>query len=633
MYLDYFGLAERPFSIAPDPQYLYMSARHQEAMAHLSYGLSQGGCFIVLTGEVGTGKTTLCRNLLSDLPDSMDVALILNANITEYELLQTVCDELSITYSAQDSKKQLLDQINRHLLASYAADRQTVLIIDEAQLLSRDVLEYVRLLTNLETNKAKLLQIILIGQPELSDLLARNDLRQLSQRVTARYHLPALQVGEIEDYVNFRLSVAGGKKPLFSRQALQRLFKLSGGIPRKINVLADHALLATYSQAKSLVDAKTVNQAAIDVFVGGKERTPQRQFPTWAAVMMAVIVTALLSAWFWNDRNQRLSSQVSTPVEPLQVEQDDESDDGQVESVASNGSKQIRADDAINVDNAVDESASNDGDDSLTTILTSPEVEPGKVVISSEYLDEGQVVAGGVASPVTDVASLSESVSPVKVASSFDENTEFGDVLDTSGDITTYSLAVRNLAQAWDVVLPEKMLEPVCQTARASQVACLPLRSWRDVLRFNRPSVLVLSHRGQFHRVILFEIKGQSASVLVGDQVYSVPIGELQARWAREGLLFWRPGELGGTFLEQGSQNAVVPLFRARLNGLLQAINGPLIVDQNSYIYDRELAQRVRVLQSYYGISADGKVGNETHLLLNELLYPEQTPTLIERVK
>jgi len=160
VYLEYFGLAERPFSIAPDPHYLYMSARHKEAMAHLTYGLSQGGCFIVLTGEVGTGKTTLCRNLLSDLPDDVEVALILNANINEQELLQTVCDELKIAYQDADSQKQLLDKINAYLLSGFSENRQTVLIIDEAQLLSRDVLEQVRLLTNLETTKSKLLQIM-----------------------------------------------------------------------------------------------------------------------------------------------------------------------------------------------------------------------------------------------------------------------------------------------------------------------------------------------------------------------------------------------------------------------------------------------------------------------------------------
>ena len=275
MYESYFGLTERPFSIAPDPDYLYMSSRHKEAMAHLSYGLSQGGCFIVLTGEVGTGKTTLCRNLLTDLPNNVDVALILNANLGSTELLQTVCDELKVRYDVEASQKQLLDRINAHLLKTFAENRHTVLIIDEAQLLKRNVLEQVRMLTNLETTKSKLLQIILIGQPELYDMLSRNDLRQLAQRVTARYHLGALERSDIEEYVNYRLNVAGCKQPLFSRQALNKLHTLTSGIPRKINVLADHALLATYSQHKTLVDAKTVAKSAKEVFIVTKSRDPK----------------------------------------------------------------------------------------------------------------------------------------------------------------------------------------------------------------------------------------------------------------------------------------------------------------------------------------------------------------------
>jgi len=277
LYESYFGLTERPFSIAPDPDYLYMSSRHKEAMAHLSYGLSQGGCFIVLTGEVGTGKTTLCRNLLTDLPDNVDVALILNANLGSTELLQTVCDELKVGYEDEASQKQLLDRINAHLLKTFAENRHTVLIIDEAQLLKRNVLEQVRMLTNLETTKSKLLQIILIGQPELYDMLSRNDLRQLAQRVTARYHLGPLERSDIDDYVNYRLNVAGCKQPLFSRQALNKLYALTSGIPRKINVLADHALLATYSQHKTLVDAKTVAKSAKEVFIVTKSRDPKKK--------------------------------------------------------------------------------------------------------------------------------------------------------------------------------------------------------------------------------------------------------------------------------------------------------------------------------------------------------------------
>jgi len=337
VYEGYFGLTERPFSIAPDPHYLYMSARHKEATAHLSYGLTQGGCFIVLTGEVGTGKTTLCRNLLSDLPQNVDVALILNANINESELLQTVCDELKIEYSHLSSQKQLLDLINQYLLETFADNRHTVLIIDEAQLLSRDVLEQIRLLTNLETTKSKLLQIILIGQPELNDLLSRNDLRQLAQRVTARYHLGALERSEIEDYINFRLGVAGCKQPLFSRQALNKMHSLTSGIPRKINVLADHALLSTYSKNLSLVDAKTVKKAADDVFINSEpaDKPNDNSKLRWWGVAALLLLLNIGGWWFFSTQKNDLSSNLNGTTQSSTRSQEPSSQESSIQGVTT----------------------------------------------------------------------------------------------------------------------------------------------------------------------------------------------------------------------------------------------------------------------------------------------------------
>ena len=205
MYLEHFKLTERPFSITPDPRFLYMSARHREALAHLLYGLGESGVFVQLTGEVGTGKTTICRCLLEQVPENVDIALVLNPKVTSTELIASVCDELGIEYPADNTSiKSLTDVLNRYLLDAYARGRRTVLIIDEAQNLSADVLEQVRLLTNLETSTQKLLQVILIGQPELRTLLARDDMRQLSQRVTARYHLDPISRDEADAYLNVR---------------------------------------------------------------------------------------------------------------------------------------------------------------------------------------------------------------------------------------------------------------------------------------------------------------------------------------------------------------------------------------------------------------------------------------------
>ncbi len=215
MYNDHFGLHDHPFSIAPDPRYLFMSDRHREALAHLLYGIRNEGGFVLLTGEIGTGKTTVCRCLLEQLPADTRVAYIINPRLSALELLATICGEFGISCPEGNSSKLFIDRLNVFLLDSHAAGRQSVLIIDEAQNLSAEVLEQIRLLTNLETNRRKLLQIILIGQPELRVLLARPDLRQLAQRITARYHLQALSKREVIKYVSHRLAIAGARKPLF----------------------------------------------------------------------------------------------------------------------------------------------------------------------------------------------------------------------------------------------------------------------------------------------------------------------------------------------------------------------------------------------------------------------------------
>ena len=267
MYRKYFGLGEAPFSIAPDPRYLYMSERHQEALAHLLYGISGDGGFVLLTGEVGAGKTTICRCLLEQIPPSCDIAYIFNPRLTVEELLSTICTEFGVALPAgRTSVKTFVDNINTYLLDAHARGRQAVLIIDEAQSLPVDVLEQMRLLTNLETSRRKLLQIILVGQPELAEMLARPELRQLAQRIVARYHLGPLTKSEVAAYVRHRLEIAGAQQPLFPSSLAGRLYKLSHGVPRLINVLCDRALLGAFVQGRERVDRATLAQAAREVF-------------------------------------------------------------------------------------------------------------------------------------------------------------------------------------------------------------------------------------------------------------------------------------------------------------------------------------------------------------------------------
>ena len=294
MYQSYFGLAEEPFSIAPDPRYLYMSRRHQEALAHLLYGVNAGGGFVLLTGEVGAGKTTVCRCLLEQIPESCDVAYIFNPKLTVEELLSTICAEFGITCPpGNTSVKVYIDCINAYLLDAHAKGRHTVLIIDEAQNLSADVLEQLRLLTNLETNQRKLLQIILLGQPELAEMLAQPELRQLAQRIIARYHLGPLDRQEVAAYVQHRLGVSGAQRQLFPLALMGQLYRLSGGIPRIINVLCDRALLGTYAQSKERVDRATLKQAAREVFHNAAAQPRSMMRPLLAGLLLAVLAAVL----------------------------------------------------------------------------------------------------------------------------------------------------------------------------------------------------------------------------------------------------------------------------------------------------------------------------------------------------
>ena len=254
---------------------MYMSARHQEGLAHLLYGINKGGGFVALTGEVGTGKTTLCHCLLQQLPGDIDLALILNPKLNATELLAAICDELGVIYDKNLSTlKNLIDLLNQHLLAVHASGRRTVLLIDEAQNLSLDVLEQIRLLTNLETSKTKLLQIILVGQPELKQLLKRQDLRQLNQRITARYHLLPLSLDDTHAYIRHRLTVCNGNPDLFKPGAIRKIYKLSSGIPRVINILCDRALLGAYSTNARVITPNIIKHAAKELLTETDDGAP-----------------------------------------------------------------------------------------------------------------------------------------------------------------------------------------------------------------------------------------------------------------------------------------------------------------------------------------------------------------------
>ncbi len=316
MYQQYFGLVEAPFSIAVNPRYLFMSARHRDALAHLLYGVGSGGGFIMLTGEVGTGKTTLNRCLLQQLPPNTDIAIVLNPALSAVELLATVCDEFEIDYpSGTDSLKILTDALHQFLLQNHQSERRTVLMIDEAQHLGFEVLEQIRLLTNLETDEKKLLQIILTGQPELASMLARPELRQLNQRITARFDLTPLDEQETRTYVRHRLQVAGlnNDREIFSGAAFRQIFRLSGGVPRVINLLCERAMMGAYGRDQAMVSPNLVAEAAKETF--GAEGAPRKvDSMPWLSGAMArgamlglLVAAAVAAAVLWVQQSEWLA--------------------------------------------------------------------------------------------------------------------------------------------------------------------------------------------------------------------------------------------------------------------------------------------------------------------------------------
>lgn len=298
MYTRYFGLTEKPFAIAPNPQYLFMSELHREALAHLLYGISSEGCIILLTGDVGTGKTTVCRSLISQLPETTEIALILNPKLTIIDLFKTICEELKIPVEEDSpSTKTYIDKINSYLLDAHSQGKNTALIIDEAQNLDLEILEQLRLLTNLETNTHKLLQIVLIGQPELREILQDPKLSQINQRITTRYHLQPLQIEDVDAYIKHRILVAGGNPriPLFSNKAIRHVARLSNGIPRLINVLCDRALLGAYAQNRDHVNLDIMKKAAGEVRPGkvAKSSVRSRVILALMVLFFAIWVPAL----------------------------------------------------------------------------------------------------------------------------------------------------------------------------------------------------------------------------------------------------------------------------------------------------------------------------------------------------
>jgi general secretion pathway protein A len=571
MYEKYFGLTERPFSIAPDPRFLYMSPQHREALAHLLYGVGEGGGFVQLTGEVGTGKTTVCRCLLEQLPEHVDVALILNPTVTALELLAAVCDELRIDYAAESSSiKSLTDLLNAHLLEAHAKGRRTVLIIDEAQNLSAEALEEVRLLTNLETTREKLLQIILIGQPELRELLARDDLRQLSQRITARYHLEPIHRAETAAYIRHRLQVCGAADPVFSEAAIDLVQKCSQGVPRLINVICDRALLGGFVEGKHRVDASIAQKAAREVLpLEGLEKPAARPW-RWLAAGVVAASAAFMAYLLLPSFGEHMPS--------VQL--------------------------ASHLDKAVETSRADD---------TVPDSQPDE-----PQPREPETPVASAAEPVEPHATADETPSEVAVPGLTAALTEAGPDAAARAWSGLYSL--------WGAESSAGSDEQACAQAPAVGLRCLQGGgSWAMLAHFDRPAVLLLvAPEGRRVPVLLQEVRGSQVVLKVAGRSHEVDLRTLEQHWFGEYRLLWRVPPAGSVALRPGDRGRDVQWLREQLQG----ITGAAAIAPEPTYFDAALKEVLESFQREGGLRVDGVAGPRTFIHLNNVSRQPGVPRL-----
>ncbi|MBA5637007.1 AAA family ATPase [Duganella sp. LX20W] len=605
MYTQFFSLKQAPFSIAPDPRYLFMSERHREALAHLLYGVGSGGGFVLLTGEIGAGKTTVCRCFMEQIPANCKLAYIFNPKLSVEELLLSVCDEFGITLAPQGtgavSVKTYVDAINRYLLDSHAQGNNNVLVIDEAQNLSADVLEQLRLLTNLETNERKLLQIILIGQPELRTMLARPDLEQLAQRVIARYHLGPLTEAETGSYIEHRLAVAGAAASSpFPRRLTGLVHKLAKGVPRRINLLCDRALLGAYVENQPQVTPAIVRRAAAEVFAApaGGAGAVRRAWPQWGAGLAAgVLAGVAISAAAWQWLPVRDTKLVSMPVSRAASQVV-----GAGAGVASKGDGSTSAL-PVAVGATTGMAPAQAG--AATTVATGTAqagVATAPAGVTGTTPAQVAATASG-ASGAPAGAAVASSIVPSAAA-----------VAAPAGEGGAQSAPpLRELAALWGQSLPPG--EP-CQVAARLNLRCLQTRGGVDELRqLDRPAVLTLRDEpGMPRYALLTALDASGATVALDGKSQHLSLAALAERYDGSYTTFWRAPRSWRDEVSDGDRGPDVDWLAKHLSqlyGLKKPVeNQPL---------DAALMRRLREFQSVQHLKADGVAGPKTFIRLLQL--------------
>lgn len=560
MYEQFFRLTQTPFSIAPDPRYLFMSERHREALAHLLYGVNSGGGLVLLTGDIGTGKTTICRCFLEQAPANCNLAYIFNPKLTVGELLQTICEEFHIELPQQGQHptgaKDCIDALNRYLLASHAEGRNNVLVIDEAQNLSADVLEQLRLLTNLETSERKLLQIILIGQPELRTMLLRPELEQLAQRVIAHYHLTALSEQETASYIQHRLATAGlTTASPFQQTLMKQIHQITRGVPRRINLLCDRAMLGAYAKGVHEVDRTIVDNAAGELFIN-RNAAQHANRKHWKYMVPGLIVGFMVAgaaAW-----------------------------------------------------------ALNEGELKKTLRERWPEFEfwssPGLMKSQALASTEGKIDASHKRAHPSDT---NETEPAAATASSIPILQEQDGV--AHARLRNEKEAMRQLAQMWGVSLQDG---DACEAARSAGLRCHKgSGGFAELGQLARPAVLTLYDRaGKPYYALLAALDEAQVLLRAGNDSQTVSRAALARHFRGELITLWRTPPGFGEAVQLGDKGPAVDWIAAQLARINET--QPPAPGQP---FDPQTLKQVRQLQQAHGLFVDGVVGPATVMQLNRV--------------
>lgn len=609
MYLDYFGLDKDPFTISPDPAFLYPSPQHRQALAHLKYGLDREGGFILLTGEVGTGKTTLTRLLLEQLPGNVRVAYILNTKLNSEDVLASICQDLSLEYESGDSIKHLTDLIYKDLLETHSQGKKTLLVLEEAQNLDPDVLETLRLLTNLETNTTKLLHILLVGQPELQELLARNELRQLNQRVVSRFHIEPLDLQETTNYLNHRLRHAGSKRQAFDGAAIKQLHKLSGGIPRMLNLLAERSLLGAYATNANLVDARIVRDASKEVLgepikssaQNSNNRSSMVGLSLRAGLAVLLTVAGIYYFFFQN-------SPQPTPAKTGPVSQNSPEQINSPERVDS--PERINSLERINSPEQL--VSSRNSEPAAQTIPVEEPARPTQTSIQEATgqnppltkVEQQNVQAINAPEPQTTQAFFTNTPAAGAVANSVDRVTQTGK--------NTYE----QLLALWFVEAKTSNQKSFCLTAEINNLRCKIEKDidLGDLAEINRPGlVTVLGDQDIMSLYLVSFFDGYSIRLTNSSGTVSLSASDFADVWDGRFVYVWKPPPAFARTLYPGVRDSkMVRWTQDKLQ---------VVFDDYEYIigggaYSQPIVRAVARFQTQQGLEADGLLGPRTILRL-----------------